>query len=243
MITSAVLPVRLESKRFPRKALFDIQGKPLIWYVWNNVNKVECIDELFVTTDSDEIRDVVNGWGGKVLMSSPDCNCGTERIASCLQDLEGDFILNVQADIPVLDCALLDQLIEEGSRGLSWDVITPVYRITQDAELWDHNLVKVIRTSSGKALYFSRSTIPFVRDLAKERWLEESFWGHIGIYGYKRDALRAYSSLPTSDLERKEKLEQLRFIDAGYHVQTIATEYRSISIDSPKDIEKMKMSL
>ncbi|NQU03163.1 MAG: 3-deoxy-manno-octulosonate cytidylyltransferase [Syntrophaceae bacterium] len=240
---AAVIPVRLESKKFPDKALVDIEGKPLIWHVWNCVGKAKCVEETIIATDSDKIRSAVEGWGGKAVMTSSGCRCGTERIAEILRDLRAEYILNIQADMPFMEPGLIDDLVKEWQPE-RWEAATPVYKINSAEELWDPNLVKVVRAKDEGALYFSRTTIPYMRDIPKDKWLENNaFWGHVGIYAYRHDALEIYKSHSESTLEKMEKLEQLRILEAGLHIQAIETQYHPLSVNSPEDMEKVRLVL
>lgn len=238
-----VIPARLGSTRLPRKVLANIGGHQLIWHVWHRVSQARCIQKIIVATDSPEVLQVVEAFGGTAMLTSPDCQCGTERAASLLDQLDADLILNVQGDEPLVDPSMLDAIVER------WmvqpcDLITPVYRITETADLLNPNIVKVARATSGQALYFSRNTIPYVRDVPQEKWLEKaSFWGHIGVYGYRRDVLAQYHNLPQSALEQSEKLEQLRFLDAGYIFQTVETNYHPVAVDIASDLERVKKLL
>ena len=215
MRVSAVIPARLGSERLVRKPLAQIAGRPLIWHVWDRVRQSQRITNICVATDAEEIRSVVQSWGGTVLMTSPTCESGSERVASVLEAIEGDLVLNVQGDEPLIDPSMLDALVD------TWlaapcDIITPAYRITDVETLRDPNVVKVVKGDDGRALYFSRSPIPHVRDVPMERWLEhQAFWGHVGVYGFRREVLASYRRLPESALEAAEKLEQLRFVAAG----------------------------
>ena len=241
MSVSAVIPARLGSKRLPRKLLDDIDGHPLIWHVWRRATEAESLTDTYVATDSHEIRELVQSWGGRVLMTNPECRSGTERIASALDQISGEFIVNVQGDNALLDPDLIDSLVHQGEVKQA-DIITPVYRITNSTELQSSNVVKVVRSHDDRGLYFSRSPIPLVRDVPEERWIEEhSFWGHVGVYGYRRAALAAYTKLPESPLESAEKLEQLRFLDAGWAIQTFETDYHPVSVDTLKDLDRVRM--
>jgi 3-deoxy-manno-octulosonate cytidylyltransferase (CMP-KDO synthetase) len=243
MIAIAVIPARLGSTRLPRKILADLNGHPLLWHVWNRVRQSQVIAAVYVATDSNEVRATVESWGGQVFMTNPNCRSGTERVAECLGHLNGDLIVNVQGDEPLIDPSLLDALVD------SWrlnptDVVTPIYPIRSLEELCDPNAVKVARSTNGYAIYFSRSAIPFLRDVPLDRWLDtQTFWGHTGVYGYSPDALAAYRGLPVGTLELSEKLEQLRFLEAGYRILTIETEYRSVSVDIHADLEKVRIIL
>jgi len=236
----AVIPARLSSTRLPRKVLADLGGHPLIWHVWQRVKQAKKIDQIFIATDSDEVAEAANGFGAQVLMTSPNCQSGTERLASVMDQLNGDLILNVQGDEPLVDPGMLDAMVERW-QAQPCDLITPVYRITELADLLSPNIVKVARAASGQALYFSRSPIPYLRDVPQQQWLEKArFWGHIGVYGYRRDVLAKYYELPVSLLEKMEKLEQLRFLEAGMTILTMETEYRSVCVDTQEDLERVR---
>jgi len=240
MTIVALIPARIGSSRLARKVLADINGKPMIWHVWNRVCQAQTFDGVYIATDSDEVRQVAEGWGGKVFMTSPKCQSGTERIASLSDKLDADLIVNIQGDEPLIDPLMLDHLV------LTWktapcDLITPVVRITELNELQSPTVVKVARTSTGEVLYFSRSPIPFVRDLPPDQWLSSyTFWGHIGVYGYRASVLSTYLSLPVSPMESAEQLEQLRFLNAGYRFQTVETTYRPIAVDVQSDLERVR---
>ena len=243
MIISACIPARLASTRLPRKVLADINGKPLLWHVWNQVMKVSGLYQVYIATDSDEVRTQVESWGGKVLMTSPTCRSGTERVASTLDCIDGDLIFNVQGDEPLIDPQILELMVEVWKQK-GGDIITPVYKITEVTDLFNPNVVKVVRGLDGQVMYFSRSPVPFVRDLETERWLEQgNFWAHVGVYGYTRKALADYLRLPVSPLESVEKLEQLRFLDAGYVIQSVETDYHPISVDTRADLERVRQIL
>ncbi|MCC7208156.1 MAG: 3-deoxy-manno-octulosonate cytidylyltransferase [Anaerolineae bacterium] len=241
MASIAIIPARLGSTRLPRKVLADIHGHPLIWHVWSRAKQARRFNEVYVATDADEVRTAVESWGGKVLMTSMECRSGTERLAECLDRVSADLIVNVQGDEPLIDHKMLDALVTKWEAQPS-DLITPVFRITSQEELTASTVVKVARARSGEALYFSRSTIPFMRDWPQSEWLGKAeFWGHIGVYGYRRDVLAAYPNLPVSPLETSEQLEQLRFLDAGYRFQTLETDYRSIAVDIDSDLDRVRI--
>lgn len=243
MKSVAIIPARLSSTRLPRKVLADIHGHPLIWHVWRHVCQAGSINQVYIATDSDEVHKVARAFGAEVLMTSPDCSSGTERIASVIDQLDADLILNVQGDEPFVDPAMLDAMVEQW-QAAPCDLITPVFRINNQEELSSPNVVKVARASDGRALYFSRSPIPYLRDIPVESWLENGeFWGHIGVYGYARAVLESYSTMPESHLEQMEKLEQLRFLEAGYQIQTIPTGYRPNAVDTLEDLERVKAIL
>jgi len=242
-ISTAIIPARLASTRLPRKVLAELCGKPLIQHVWERVSQAKNIDDVIIATDAPEVMQAAVGWGGKTLLTDPNCQSGTERIASLRDQLDADLILNVQGDEPLIDPDMLDALIEKW-KASPCDLMTPVYRITNVEDLFNPNVVKVARTQDGRALYFSRSPIPYVRDCPQEKWLERQlFWGHIGVYGYRPAVIAEYTSLPFSPLQAAENLEQLRFLEAGHTFQTIETTYRSIAVDTAEDLEKVRQIL
>lgn len=243
MSAIAVIPARLASTRFPRKVLADLHGRPLLWHVWRRTCQASSFSAVHVATDSLEVKEAVESWGGSALLTSPECRSGTERIASLLPCLEAELIVNVQGDEPLLDPAMLDLLVDAGLQP-QVELVTPVYQITEACDLSNPNIVKVARAADGRALYFSRSPIPHRRGLPLERWLEGGeYWGHVGVYGYRRLVLEGYTRLPASPLEASEKLEQLRFLEAGYTFHTIETGYRPVAVDTPEDLERVRRLL
>ena len=240
MKSIAIIPARLASTRLPRKVLIDICGKPLIQHVWDRVSNTNNIDQVIIATDSPEVIQVVTKWGGKCLLTDPACQSGTERIASILGELDADFVLNVQGDEPLVEPGMLEALVASW-KSSPCDLITPVHRITNIDDLSNPNVVKVAKAHDGRALYFSRSPIPYVRDYPIEKWLEhQAFWGHIGVYGYRKEVLAKFAGLPASPLQLAENLEQLRFLEAGYSFQTVETTYHSVSVDTQEDLEKVR---
>lgn len=240
MKVSIVIPARLASTRLPRKMLAEIDGKPLLEHAWCNAIRASCANEVIVATDSEEIQAVVQEWGGTTFMTSASCRSGTERIASILDRLCGELILNVQGDEPFLDPLLLDRMASEFEAGQA-EIVTPVFTIQTVEELADPNLVKVCRGANGRAVYFSRSPVPYMRGVPFGRWVElGQYWGHVGVYGYSRKTLAKYTSLEISPLELAEKLEQLRFLDAGMTIQTIEASSRPMSVDTLEDLQKVR---
>jgi 3-deoxy-manno-octulosonate cytidylyltransferase (CMP-KDO synthetase) len=238
--TVAVIPARLGSTRLPRKVLADIAGKPLIQHVWERVRQSIRIHEIIIATDSEEIQEVAGSFGAEVIMTSPDCRSGTERIASVFDQLDGDLILNVQGDEPLIPPTLIDDLIAKW-QAQPCDMITAVYQIPSHEELIDPTVVKVVRARNGFALYFSRTPIPYIRDVPQEEWVEKHvYWGQIGVYGYSRSILKSFFTFPDSELENSERLEQLRFLEAGKSIFTIETDYRSIDVDLPADLARVR---
>ncbi|MDM8565622.1 3-deoxy-manno-octulosonate cytidylyltransferase [Candidatus Halobeggiatoa sp. HSG11] len=238
--TIVVIPARLKSSRLPNKVLIDIAGKPMLQHVYERCLQINKVDEVHVVTDSEEIVTLVTSWGGKVWMTGA-CTSGTERIVAILDKLEADIIINVQADQPLIEPNIISQLIEIfATINPLPDIVTPAYPIKTTEKLFDPNLVKIVRRHDGYALYFSRNPIPYVRDFNKDDWIKQhDFFGHVGIYGYKRAVLEEYAKLPESSLEQTEKLEQLKFLQAGRSIYTFVTEHDVISVDTQADLEQV----
>jgi len=170
-------------------------------------------------------------------MTSEDCPSGSARISSVIDQLNADIVVNVQADEPLLPSSVIDTLVEALDSG-DWDVATPVYRITGQSDLTNPNVVKVVRGADGAGLYFSRSTIPHVRDVDLANWMASiQFWGHTGVYAYRRDVLSKYMSIPVGTLEQAEQLEQLRLLEAGKRILTVEIDYHARGVDVPADLD------
>lgn len=241
MKASIAIPARLGSTRLAQKMLADIGGKPLLKHVVDRVKQVRNCREIFVLTDAPSIMEMASAWDVNVLFTSPECRSGSERIASALPHMAGDWIFNVQGDEPFVDPILIESLIT-ASQKTNADLLTPIFKIQTHEELLSQNVVKVVLDNHGHALYFSRSPIPCVRDFEKEQWLEKHvFWGHIGIYGYQRKVLEGYARLPKCDLETAESLEQLRFLAEGYSIATQVTDYRPVAVDTFADLAKARL--
>lgn len=235
--TTIVIPATLHSRRFPRKVLSEYQGRTILEHVWRAARQARNAETVLVATDSGEIEERVSSWGGIAVHTPSSCSCGTERVAYLARELGAEYLVNVQADQVELAPELIDATIREGQIHAE-AVVTPVFRLFGRGRLADCNLVKVVVASDGRALYFSRSAIPFVRDVPQNRWMETApFRGHIGIYGYGRPALELFLKQEPSALEVAEKLEQLRFLEIGVELRTFETHAPSVSIDAPSDLQ------
>ena len=237
----AVIPARLHSTRLPRKVLSDITGKPMIRHVYERTRLAQGISRVLIATDSEEVARLVREWGGVAALTDTNLPSGTARIASIIDKIEGEIILNIQGDQPLVEPELIDKLVRS-FRNSKADIITPVFQITELADLADPGIAKVACGNDGRALYFSRSPIPYVRDVPLAEWLKQAaFWGHYGIYGFRRHVLQDFAaSLPSSQLEQAEKLEQLRFLEAGYSIYTIKTRFRQIAVDTAEDLARVR---
>lgn len=235
------IPARLGSTRLPRKVLLDLGGKPVVQHVWERAKKVKQATRVVILTDADEIAKVATGFGAEVIMTSHDCASGTARIASVLNQLPGEFFLNVQGDEPFIEPDLLDQLITRWIE-TKCRLVTAVSKITQAERLQSSSVVKVVRAENGEAIYFSRSPIPFLRGAEIAEWVKQKdYWSHIGVYGYDRATLAGYEKLKSTTLESMESLEQLRFLAHGITFQTVVTNYHPIAIDTAEDLSAARL--
>jgi 3-deoxy-manno-octulosonate cytidylyltransferase (CMP-KDO synthetase) len=232
-----VIPARLESTRLQRKVLADICGWPMLRHVYQRAKEAELSENILVATDSDEVAENVTSWGGNVVMTSPDCTCGTERIASIIDQLDADIVVNVQGDEPLIEPRLIDQLIQ-ATRGSTADMVIPVRKIASLETLMSPNAVKAVLRADGEVMYFSRNAAPFIRDVAQKCWLERyNYWVVLGTASFRAAALREYRDWPESTLEKLEKIEQFRFLEAGKRIASIETDLESIAVDVQEDLE------
>ncbi len=239
-----VIPSRWGSTRFPGKSLAMISGKPMIQWVVERVKQAKNLDAVIVATDDQRIAECVQSLGiadVKVAMTRADHPTGTDRIAEAIQTLKADAVINVQGDEPLIDPALIDELAEVISSN-DWDMATAATPIKDASEITDPSVVKAVFNRHGQALYFSRATIPHVRD-PDEASISGIYWRHIGIYAYRRDFLFKLVAEPPCALENLEKLEQLRALDMGCRMKVIKTEDFGIGVDTPEDIVKAEQLL
>ncbi len=243
MKVSVVIPARYGSTRFPAKLLAPLRGKPVLWHTWEAVKTMKLANELIVAVDDERLYSAVESWGGKAVMTSPRHNSGLERIASLVNLLQGEIILNVQGDEPLIDPMLLDTIVSQAKHSQA-AILTAVCPLRSIEEVLNSNIVKTVLTHKNQALYFSRSPIPYVRDHEVQEWLKHaSFYGHIGVYCYKRAVLESFATISPSSLEEAEKLEQLRFLEHGYTIEAILTDKRPQGVDTLEDLQRLEQAL
>jgi len=231
-----VIPARWASTRLPGKSLVQICGKPLIQRVVERVRLAKRLDTVLVATDDKRIADVVNALGVKAVMTRPDHPSGTDRIAEALEGIKADIVINIQGDEPLIDPKLIDSLAKVMASGKEWDMGTAAAPITNDNDLNNPSVVKVVWDENGRALYFSRSVIPFVRDKKPESG-KALHWRHIGIYAYRKSFLEKFVKTSPSLPEKSEKLEQLRALHIGGRIVVIQTAEAGIGVDTPEDVK------
>jgi len=232
-----VIPARWASTRFEGKVLADIDGRPMIGHVWERAKRCRLLEEVFIACDDDRVFRAAQGFGAQAVMTSPEHASGTERIAAAFADSDADIIINIQGDEPLIEPAVIDALAKAVRDNATVEVGTVIRPITQEDDLHNPHVVKVVVDKNGLALYFSRAAIPFARD--KKGFQQGLFFKHLGLYAYRKGFLKNYKDLPLSRLEETEKLEQLRILEAGYRIMTVTTQYDSISVDTPEDLEKV----
>lgn len=232
----AVIPARYESTRFPGKPLAMIAGKTMIHRVYERVSALKCFSQVIVATDDERILHEVEAFGGTAVMTG-NCSCGTERVYEATKNIDADIIINVQGDEPLIKQEMILDLVR-GFDDESVQMATLKKRIESQREIEAPNVVKVITNCNDDAVYFSRFTIPYNRDNQNV-----AYYKHIGIYGYTKDFLAVYVSLPESFLERTEKLEQLRVLENGYKIRVKETQYESIGVDLPEHIKLVEEQL
>ncbi|MCB0403042.1 MAG: 3-deoxy-manno-octulosonate cytidylyltransferase [Flavobacteriales bacterium] len=240
MTCLGIIPARFASTRFPGKPLIDIQGKSMIQRVYEQSRKAKRLKEVVVATDDERIFDHVKSFGGHVIMTATHHESGTERCAEAARLLGGvfDVIINIQGDEPFIDPEQID-LLCACFQDPETDIATLIKPIKDTEELFNPNRPKVDVDDHDFARMFSRSAIP-VLDLPEEKWLENHvYFKHIGIYGYRSHVLAEICQLNPTPLEQAERLEQLRWLENGYHIKTAVTHVEAIAIDTPEDLAKI----
>lgn len=231
----AIIPARYESHRFPGKPLANILGKPMFYWVYERASHCKLMKKVCLATDDERIYNAAKKWAVPVVMTDPGHPSGSDRImeAADILGLEDEaVVVNIQGDEPALDLDMPGKLVEPFSRN---DIqVTTLARIIDEKQAENPDRVKVVRSAQGFALYFSRSKIPYIRDAEKKT---TSYYLHIGLYAYRLSALKTFTSLPPSPLEKIEKLEQLRLLEAGIGVYVVLTSYKGFGVDRPEDLE------
>lgn len=236
-----VIPARYSSTRFDGKVLADISGKPMIQHVWERAKEALLLDELLIACDDQRIADAAEGFGAKAVMTSRAHTCGTDRIIEVINPLEVKVIVNIQADEPLIHPTMIDGVARALLDDASISMATVMKGTVDSAVINDPNIVKVVVDKNNFALYFSRAPIPFLA--ANSELKSAPSFKHIGLYAYTKDFLFTYKNLPVSQLEKAERLEQLRVLEGGFRIKVIETKHDTIGVDTPEDLEKVKAFL
>jgi 3-deoxy-manno-octulosonate cytidylyltransferase (CMP-KDO synthetase) len=244
---AGIIPARYASSRFPGKPLVMIGNKPMIQRVYEMAK--ETLEAVYVATDDKRIFDAVINFGGKAVMTSPDHFSGTDRCAEAVSKInlgtltKIDIVINIQGDEPFIKSEQIDLLMKCFSDE-TVEIATLIRKVEQGEDIFNPNQPKVILNLKGDAIYFSRATIPFIRGAEKNEWSgKHDFFKHIGLYAYRIETLKKITLLQRSSLEITESLEQNRWLENGYRIRTAVTQWESIGIDTPEDLEKAKILL
>lgn len=233
-----VIPARYGSTRFPGKPLADLQGKPIIQWVYEACKKADC-GEVIIATEDERITSAAASFGAKAVMTSADCQSGTDRIYQATKGLGADYVINVQGDEPFVQPETIKAVVELVKNDDQTDISTACMPITDKEAVNNPNHVKAVLAKDMRALYFSRSPIPYKREKTPESE-KAPYYLHCGIYGYKIKALEQFVKLPVSPLENLEKLEQLRALEAGMTIKSALINKAGPAIDTPADLERAK---
>ncbi|MEZ9820484.1 8-amino-3,8-dideoxy-manno-octulosonate cytidylyltransferase KdsB [Shewanella sp. 10N.286.45.A1] len=235
MNVTLLIPARYGSSRFPGKPLAPINGKPMIQHVYERASLAKGLTDIYVATDDDRIKDAVEGFGGKVVMTSAEAASGTDRIEDAITQLglgEDDLVVNLQGDQPLIDPISIEQIISLFERHPGeFGMATLGFQITEEEELNDPKHVKLVFDNEFNALYFSRARIPFGRDTD-----DYPVYKHLGVYAYTRKFVHTFAKLPLGRLEDLEKLEQLRALEHGHKIKVAISAFDSPEVDTPEDI-------
>jgi 3-deoxy-manno-octulosonate cytidylyltransferase (CMP-KDO synthetase) len=237
-----IIPARYDSTRFPGKPLTNIMGLSMIQRVYNQAT-YSASDEVIVATDDKRIYDHVRSFNGNVILTSVNHPSGTDRCAEIAVNYdENDIIINVQGDEPFIDPSQINELIDFMKDNSLIEIGTQCRVIKEQLQITDPNIVKLVKDSNNKCLYFSRSVIPFIRGTEVNQWGQEfDYLQHVGIYAFKKKTLMNLKDLPVGTLEKVESLEQLRWLEAGFPIYAALTTHQSIGIDTPEDVERAQL--
>lgn len=237
----AVIPARYASTRLPGKPLAMISGRPMIQHVVERVKRAQTVSRVVVATDDKRIEAAVVAFGGEAVLTRADHLTGTDRVAEVAAHISAAIYVNVQGDEPLVDPGIVDAVVAAMLEDDSIQIGTPCSAILRAGDIMDPNVTKVVRDFEGNGLYFSHAPIPWVRDTGDT--VTARHWKHIGIYAFRRDVLLEIPTLPPGELERVEKLEQLRWLENGFRIRVVETEYDAVSVDVPADIERVEKIL
>jgi len=236
-----VIPARYSSVRFPGKVLADLLGKPMIQHVWERAKQVRILDEVIIACDHNIVLEAARAFGAKAVMTSKEHLSGTDRIAEVVNPLDVKIVINIQGDEPLIHPTMIDSVARALLDDRTLTMSTIMKKIEGLDKVLDPNIVKVIVDKNNFALYFSRAAIPYLASSSEVK--HPVYYKHMGLYGYTKDFLFTFKNLPASSLEKTEKLEQLRVLEAGYRIKAIETKFDTQSVDTPEDLEKVKTIL
>jgi 3-deoxy-manno-octulosonate cytidylyltransferase (CMP-KDO synthetase) len=238
-----IIPARFASTRLLGKPLADIGGKPMIQHTYESALKSKLLGRVIIAVDDEKLYSVCRGFGAEVVMTPKDIATGSDRIAYAARNIpDADIVVNIQGDEPFIKGRMIDEAVEPLLFDRSVNVSTLAKKIMDIDELKSPSIPKVVFDYNNFALYFSRSTIPYVRDARTnyERLQKADIYKHIGLYVYRREYLFRFTELEPTDLEQIEKLEQLRMLENGFRIKVVVTEYENLAVDTPEDLERAR---
>lgn len=235
-----VIPARYSSTRFEGKVLAKLSGKPMVQHVWEQAKKSQLLEDLVIACDDERVYKAVKDFGGKAVFTAKEHTSGSERLTEVINPIDVKVVVNIQADEPLVHPTMIDAVVEALLADSSLVVATVMKKIERPDEVEDPNVVKVVFDKNNFALYFSRHSIPFIRDAQPEEIIH---YKHIGLYGYTKDFLFTYKMLSQSKLEKFEKLEQLRILENGYRIKLVETKFETFGVDTPADLERVRKYL
>jgi 3-deoxy-manno-octulosonate cytidylyltransferase (CMP-KDO synthetase) len=229
-----VIPARYASSRFPGKPLADICGKPMIWWVFQQANKVKELAEVYVATDDKRIEDICNNYNIPVIMTSQSCKNGTERVAEVALKLPADIYINIQGDEPILEPSVIQTAVNIMLDDNSVKCATLKMKLEHPVDVVNGTITKVVNDRNGNIMFLSRSPIPYPKAS-----VDYNYYKHIGLYAYRFDILKAYNEMPIGELEKAEDIEILRLLENGIKIQVREVVSNSIAVDTEKDLERV----
>ncbi|WP_405606038.1 3-deoxy-manno-octulosonate cytidylyltransferase [Polaribacter sp. Asnod1-A03] len=232
----AMIPARYSASRFPGKLMKDLAGKPVILRTYEAALKTNLFDDVFIVTDSDVIFKTIENVGGKAIMSKKEHECGSDRIAEAVENMDVDVVINVQGDEPFIDTASLSKLVAVFKKDTNKevDLASLKVEIKDKEDIENPNNVKVITDVNNMAIYFSRSVIPYHRDKS----VDLKYYKHKGVYAFRKQALIDFYNTPMTPLEAAEKIEAIRYQEIGKKIKMVETDVEAVGIDTPEDLEK-----
>ncbi|MDD5196108.1 MAG: 3-deoxy-manno-octulosonate cytidylyltransferase [Candidatus Omnitrophica bacterium] len=236
-----VIPARFSSTRFEGKILAKISGQPMLQLVYERAKQARLLEDVIIACDHELVADTAREFGAKVIMTSKSHISGTDRISEVVNPLDVKIVVNIQADEPLIHPSMIDSVAAALLDDKNLNMATLMKRIEDPALVDDPNVVKVVVDKNNFALYFSRAAIPYLALNAEVK--QPAYFKHIGLYGYTKDFLFTYKNLPVSDLEKTERLEQLRALEEGFRIKVIETNFDTIGVDTPEDLERVKLIL
>lgn len=241
MKSCIIIPARLNSSRLAEKVLLPIDGKPMVQWVYERALKVSNVQKVIIATDHQRVYDICLGFGAEVMMTASNHVSGTDRVGEVANANPGfDFYINIQGDEPLIEPGMLSQFNDFLQTG-QFDICTVCEKVKNEADLFDYNVVKLVKSSSNSVLYFSRNAIPALRDKPYKDWYNSHiYYRHVGIYGFAESAIKKVVKLPVSSLEKAESLEQLRWMENDFKIGVMESSSYSIGVDTLEDLEKVR---